>query len=113
MYSASQSVDYDDSSIPFSIPMGTEVPQDSQTIKNGKGRAPMMTVFATRRCPVCYKTGTISVDENELFTYLRGEYVHEAFKSLTVPLREQIISGVHPACWQSMFGQEREETYSD
>lgn len=53
------------------------------------------------------------VDENELFTYLRGEYVHTSFKSLTVPLREQIISGVHPACWQEMFGQEREGTYSD
>jgi hypothetical protein len=41
MYSASQSVDYDDSSIPFSIPMGTEVPQNSKTIKNGKVIPPM------------------------------------------------------------------------
>ena len=73
----------------------------------------MMTAFATRRCPVCYKTGTIMVDEKELFTYLRGEYVQNAFKSLTVPLREQIISGVHPACWESVFGQEIEETYND
>jgi hypothetical protein len=53
------------------------------------------------------------VDEKELFTYLRGEYVQHAFKSLTVPLREQIISGVHPACWESVFGQEVEETYND
>lgn len=73
----------------------------------------MMTVFATRRCPVCFKTGTVMVDENELFTYLRGEYVATAFKSLTVPLREQIISGVHPACWQEMFGQDREEVYDN
>ena len=67
----------------------------------------MMTVFATRRCPVCFKTGTVTVDENELFTYLRGDYVATAF------LREQIISGVHPACWQEMFGQDREEIYND
>ena len=87
--------------------MGTAIPQDSQTIKNGKGRTPMMTVFATRRCPVCYKTGTIMVDEKELFAYLRGEYVQVAFKSLTVPLREQIISGVHPKCWEEMFGNAR------
>ena len=73
----------------------------------------MMTVFATRRCPVCFKTGTVMVDEKELFTYLRGEYVQTAFKSLTVPLREQIISGVHPACWESVFGQEVEETYNE
>jgi hypothetical protein len=77
----------------------------------------MMTVYATKRCPVCLKTGTIMVDEDELFTYLRGEYVQTAFKSLTIPLREQIISGVHPACWQELWGQERvnenEGDYSD
>jgi hypothetical protein len=53
------------------------------------------------------------VDEKELFAYLRGEYVQDAFKSLTVPLREQIISGVHPKCWEETFGQEREESYND
>jgi len=73
----------------------------------------MMTVFATRRCPVCYKTGTVMVDEKELFTYLRGEFVQTAFKTLSVPLREQIISGMHPDCWLSVFGEEREETYND
>jgi hypothetical protein len=66
-----------------------------------------MTVYGTRRCPVCLKTGTVMVDENELFTYLRGEYVGTAFKSLTIPLREQIISGVHPDCWKELWGQER------
>ena len=77
----------------------------------------MMMVYGTKRCPVCLKTGTVMVDENELFTYLRGEYVQVAFKSLTIPLREQIISGVHPACWQELWGQERvnenEGDYSD
>lgn len=72
----------------------------------------MMTVFATRRCPVCFKTGTIMVDENELFSYLRGNYVRDAFKSLSVPLREQVISGVHPECWEQMFGQERVNEFS-
>ena len=67
----------------------------------------MKTVYATRRCPVCLKTGTIMVDEKELFSYLRGNYVQEAFKSLTIPLREQIISGVHPECWLELWGEER------
>jgi hypothetical protein len=47
------------------------------------------------------------VDEKELFAYLRGNYVQEAFKSLAIPLREQIISGVHPECWDLMWGKER------
>jgi hypothetical protein len=64
-------------------------------------------IYATRRCPVCLKTGIIDVKENELWDYLRGEYVGTAFKSLTVPLREQIISGVHPDCWLKMWGEEK------
>ena len=71
----------------------------------------MKTVYATRKCPVCLKGGTIMVDEHELFAYLRGEYVGKAFKSLTIPLREQIISGVHPECWNEMWGQERVNEY--
>lgn len=67
----------------------------------------MKTIYATRRCPVCLKTGTITVDENELFEYLRGNYVQEAFKTLSIPLREQIISGVHPECWLELWGEER------
>jgi hypothetical protein len=68
-------------------------------------------IYGTRRCPVCLKTGFVDVKEDELFTYLRGEYVQTAFTSLTIPLREQIISGVHPECWQEMWGQERENQY--
>ena len=73
----------------------------------------MKTIYATRKCPVCLKGGTIMVDEGELLTYLRGEYVQQAFKSLTIPLREQIISGVHPECWQELWGQERVNAHAD
>lgn len=73
----------------------------------------MKTIYATRKCPVCLKGGTITVDENELLTYLRGEYVQTAFKSLTIPLREQIISGVHPECWQELWGEERVNANAD
>jgi len=61
-------------------------------------------IYATRRCPVCTKTGIIDVKEDELFSYLRGNYAQEAFKSLTAPFREQIIGGMHPECWEATFG---------
>ena len=67
----------------------------------------MITIYATKRCPVCTKTGTLSVDEKELLAYLRGEFVQDAFKSLSIPLREQIISGIHPECWEQTFGVEK------
>jgi len=91
--------------------VGTAVSQSSSAIKNRKGRTQMMTLFATRRCPYCHKTGSIMVDENELFLYLRGEYVQRAFSSLSVPLREQIVSGLHPECWQELFGSEITSEY--
>jgi hypothetical protein len=53
------------------------------------------------------------VDEAELLHYLRGNYIQDSFKTMSVPLREQIISGVHPDCWVSMFGQEREDSIND
>lgn len=63
----------------------------------------MLTGYATKRCLHCGKTGFINVDEDELFNYLRGEYAQNAFKNLSAPLREQIISGTHPECWEAMF----------
>lgn len=73
----------------------------------------MWTMYMTRRCPVCHKTGSVMVDEGELLHYLRGNYVSDSFKTMPVPLREQIITGTHPDCWESMFGQELEETIND
>jgi hypothetical protein len=32
----------------------------------------------------------------------RGAFVQEAFFDLDESLREQIISGTHPKCWESM-----------
>jgi len=55
--------------------------------------------YATKRCVWCGQTGRIGVNAQELYAYLRGELAQEAFKSLTIELREQIISGTHPECW--------------
>jgi thioredoxin-related protein len=68
----------------------------------------MMTLYATRRCAYCNKTGSIMVDEKELLHYLRGNFVQDSFKNMTAPFREQIITGTHPECWQEMFGREME-----
>lgn len=61
------------------------------------------TVYSTKRCSVCGKGGVISVDENKLFEWLRGSNIQEAFPEMPVELREQMISGIHPVCWNSIF----------
>lgn len=74
-------------------------------------------IYATRKCVWCGQTGVVGVDENELYAYLRGNPAQKAFKSLTIELREQIISGTHPECWDrymdedSDYDRMREETW--
>ena len=74
-------------------------------------------IYATKKCVWCGQTGIVGVDENELFAYLRGNPAQESFKSLTIELREQIISGTHPECWDrymdsdSDYDRLREETW--
>lgn len=70
-------------------------------------------IYATKRCVLCGKPGIVGVDENELFAYLRGNSAQESFKSLTIGLREQIISGTHPECWDLMFANEEADAAYD
>lgn len=63
----------------------------------------MLTGYATKKCLHCGKSGFINVDEDELFDYLKGSRAQDAFKNLSAPLREQIISGTHPECWEEMW----------
>lgn len=70
-----------------------------------------MTLYITKHCVLCRKPGSISVDEEELFAYLRGEPAQVAFKTVSIPLREQIITGTHPECWEQIFSKEEEDVY--
>lgn len=63
----------------------------------------MITGYSTRECLHCGKPGFINVEETELFAWLTGTPAQEAFKSLPVEAREQIISGTHPKCWEEIF----------
>lgn len=62
-----------------------------------------MTVYATRRCSHCGKSGFLSVDEDQLFDWLSGGLIHEAFPGMPAQLREQLLSGMHPECWDAVF----------
>ena len=74
-------------------------------------------IYATKKCVWCGQNGVVGVDEKELYAYLRGGAAQDVFKSLTVGLREQIISGTHPECWDRYMDEDsdydrlREETW--
>lgn len=45
--------------------------------------------------------------------YNRGEYAQVAFPELDKALREQIISGTHPKCWEEMFAFDEDASEDD
>jgi hypothetical protein len=62
-------------------------------------------VMQTGQCPFCKKDGSVEVSMVGLLTYNLGGLVQEAFPDMDTELREQIISGTHPKCWNEAYGQ--------
>ena len=66
--------------------------------------------IATKPCVHCGKSGTIyPVWLRDYRIYMDGTHVQIAFPDLAPALREQIISGTHPECWDEIFGDEEED----
>lgn len=71
------------------------------------------TLIKTRRCFHCGEEGTLELPNEGIAKYEAGAFVQDAFPELARELREQIISGTHPKCWDEMFapfdGEDDEE----
>lgn len=72
-----------------------------------------LITIPTRKCFHCGCTGEVTVTYSGLIAYNRGEYAQVAFPELDKTLREQIISGTHPACWESMFSLDEDALDDD
>jgi len=59
-------------------------------------------LMRTPICVMCDKEGFVEVSSEGYMARKRGALVQEAFFDLDKSLREQIISGTHPQCWESM-----------
>jgi hypothetical protein len=66
-------------------------------------------LMRTPTCLMCSAGGFVEVFSEGYMKYKRGAAIQEAFPELHKSLREQIISGTHPKCWESMTaGLEKE-----
>jgi hypothetical protein len=66
-------------------------------------------LMRTPTCRMCSKGGFVEVSSEGYIARKRGALIQEAFFDLDKSLREQIISGTHPKCWESMtVGMEKE-----
>ncbi len=46
---------------------------------------------------------------NDLTFWQSGEFIQDAFPYLNANQRELIKTGIHPECWDKMFGNEDNE----
>jgi hypothetical protein len=59
-------------------------------------------LMRTPICVMCSKEGFVEVSSEGYMARKRGALIQEAFFDLDKSLREQILSGTHPQCWESM-----------
>jgi len=57
----------------------------------------------TKTCLCCSKTGEVDVPEEGYAKWKAGAFIQNAMPEVPAPLREQLITGTHPACWEAMF----------
>lgn len=58
---------------------------------------------------VCEKVSQISVPFKGYHQWQRGALIQDAFPDMSVPDREHLKTGTHPACWDAMFGDGDED----
>jgi hypothetical protein len=61
-------------------------------------------VLETPSCGMCGKQGVVEVPAVGFLEWNLGKHVQDAFPDLDIAIREQIISGTHPKCWDEMTG---------
>lgn len=63
--------------------------------------------FITVPCLVCSKPGSITVPASGLHEYNKGALIQDAFPSLCDGEREQLTTGLHSSCFDSInWGEE-------
>ena len=61
-------------------------------------------IVETPKCFVCGDNGQVEVPMKGFLIRQLGGLIQDAYPDLDLGLREQIISGTHPKCWELRFG---------
>lgn len=68
---------------------------------------PEVTVLETL-CPECRQTTRHELDTVAFRRWQGGEFVQNAFPTMSVDKREQLVSGMCGGCWDALFAEEDE-----
>lgn len=60
----------------------------------------------TRPCTVCGSTTALTLDRDKFERWQQGELIQNVWPEKTADEREMLITGIHPVCWDNIFGEE-------
>lgn len=60
------------------------------------------TYVVVRDCPMCGQEARTVVPGQGLWDYEHGALAQVAFGGLSPEQREQVMTGIHPGCWEAM-----------
>lgn len=64
---------------------------------------------ATPQCFCCGKGGSVWVSDRGLQAWLSGTHIQVALGDVDAAIREQLMTGMHPACWDATIGGDDDE----
>jgi hypothetical protein len=64
-------------------------------------------IVETPKCFHCGEGGAVEVPMKGFLIRQLGGLIQEAYPELSAPIREQMVSGIHPECWQELYGLEK------
>lgn len=64
------------------------------------------TVVETMPCILCGKSSQVTMNEKEVEAYKSGAPIAQAFKHWPAEMRELLMTGTHPQCWDEMFEED-------
>jgi len=68
----------------------------------------MTYVVQTPTCILCKNTGTVEIPADGFFKWNFGMLIQDALPDLDKSLREQMMTGTHPKCWELMMHDEED-----
>jgi len=63
-------------------------------------------IVETPKCFHCGENGLVEVPMKGFLIRQLGGLIQDAYPDLPAPIREQMVSGTHPQCWDELYGLE-------
>jgi hypothetical protein len=64
-------------------------------------------IVETMPCPSCHQPGSVDVDSREYYKLITSHlHIQDAMPTTPAPVREQLMTGMHPSCWDAMAAEE-------